>query len=63
MLLNGNGTNHANPLKNGDGIEQEHARDPRDEAPATPPSSTSRSVSPMTAGPTVDFDGLSWPSE
>ena len=44
-------------------MEQEHARDPRDEAPDTPPQSASRSVSPFTAVPTVDFDGLSWPSE
>ena len=44
-------------------IEQEHARDSRDEAPPTPPHVASRSVSPFTAVPTVDFDGLSWPSE
>ncbi|KAK5116252.1 GTP cyclohydrolase 1 [Meristemomyces frigidus] len=37
------------------------ARDDRDEAPITPPA-TSRSMSPFTANPTVDFDGLSWPS-
>jgi len=37
------------------------ARDERDEAPLTPPA-TSRSMSPFTANPTVDFDGLSWPS-
>lgn len=37
------------------------ARDGRDEAPLTPPA-TSRSMSPFTANPTVDFDGLSWPS-
>ena len=46
-----------------EGVEQEHARDPRDEAPLTPPlSSNSRPASPFTANPTVDFDGLSWPS-
>ena len=46
-----------------EGIEQEHARDPRDEAPLTPPSTNnSRPASPFTANPTVDFDGLSWPS-
>ena len=44
-------------------LEQEHARDPRDEAPPTPPlSSYSRPASPFTANPTVNFDGLSWPS-
>jgi len=38
------------------------ARDGRDEAPLTPPA-TSRSQSPfITANPTIDFDGLSWPS-
>lgn len=38
------------------------ARDGRDEAPLTPPASTSRPQSPFTANPTIDFDGLSWPS-
>ncbi|KAI9712430.1 MAG: GTP cyclohydrolase I [Bogoriella megaspora] len=43
-------------------VEEEHARDPRDEAvPPTPPIS-SRPASPFTHNPTVDFDGLSWPS-
>lgn len=37
------------------------ARDTRDEAPPTPPIN-SRSQSPFTANPTIDFDGLSWPS-
>ena len=37
------------------------ARDNRDEAPLTPPA-TSRSISPFTQNPTIDFDGLSWPS-
>lgn len=37
------------------------ARHPRDEAPRTPPVG-SRSTSPYTKAPTVDFDGLSWPS-
>ena len=46
-----------------EGLEQEHARDPRDEAPLTPPlSNNSRPASPFTANPTVNFDGLSWPS-
>ncbi|KAK5149356.1 GTP cyclohydrolase 1 [Oleoguttula sp. CCFEE 6159] len=41
----------------------EHARDPRDEAPPPPtPVLTSRSASPYTQNPTIDFDGLSWPS-
>ncbi|KAF2170777.1 hypothetical protein M409DRAFT_51037 [Zasmidium cellare ATCC 36951] len=37
------------------------SRDGPDEAPPTPPA-TSRSISPFTSNPTVDFDGLSWPS-
>lgn len=37
------------------------SREEVDEAPPTPPA-TSRSISPFTANPTVDFDGLSWPS-
>lgn len=37
------------------------ARDSRDEAAMTPPA-TSRSMSPFTSNPTIDFDGLSWPS-
>ncbi|KAF7187080.1 GTP cyclohydrolase 1 [Pseudocercospora fuligena] len=37
------------------------ARDERDEAPMTPPT-TSRSMSPIIANPTIDFEGLSWPS-
>ncbi len=37
------------------------ARDLRDEAPATPPTTT-RPSSPFTQNPTIDFDGLSWPS-
>lgn len=40
---------------------QTTARDDRDEAPPTPPGTT-RSMSPFTANPTVDFEGLSWPS-
>ena len=44
-------------------VVQEQARDPRDEAPMTPPLITNgRPASPFTANPTVDFDGLSWPS-
>ena len=41
----------------------EAARDPRDEAPITPPISVSRPASPYTMNPPIDFDGLSWPSE
>lgn len=41
-------------------LEEVDARDPRDEPPT--PSAISRSSSPYTANPTVDFDGLSWPS-
>ncbi|KAL1302965.1 hypothetical protein AAFC00_003283 [Neodothiora populina] len=41
-------------------LEEVDARDPRDEAPT--PTTISRSSSPYTANPTVDFDGLSWPS-
>lgn len=37
-------------------------RDPRDEGkPLTPPSTVSRSESPYTLYPPIDFDGLSWP--
>ncbi|KAI9718686.1 MAG: GTP cyclohydrolase 1 [Chrysothrix sp. TS-e1954] len=43
-------------------LHEERPRDPRDDAhPLTPPA-TSRSSSPFTQRPTVDFDGLSWPS-
>ncbi len=41
------------------------ARDLRDEAPLTPPlttRSTTPSTTPSTQNPTIDFDGLSWPS-
>jgi GTP cyclohydrolase I len=38
-----------------------NARERDDQAPLTPPT-TSRSMSPITANPTVDFEGLSWPS-
>lgn len=38
-------------------------RDPRDDiSPSTPPT-TSRSASPYTLNPPIDFDGLSWPSQ
>ena len=38
------------------------ARDPRDEAPITPPATSSRPASPYTLQPPIDYDGLSWPS-
>lgn len=41
-------------------LDEENARDPRDQ-PTSPPL-TSRSNSPYTKNPTVDFEGLSWPS-
>lgn len=63
MMHNGDGIKPRATDKVEERVEQEHARDERDEAPATPPSTASRSLSPVTAGPTVDFDGLSWPSE
>lgn len=44
-------------------IEEEHARDPRDEAGPLTPLATSRPQSPFTQYPTIDFDGLSWPSK
>ncbi|KAI9686706.1 MAG: GTP cyclohydrolase 1 [Bathelium mastoideum] len=44
-------------------LDEEHARDPRDQAtPPTPPATASRPASPFTHNPTIDFDGLSWPS-
>ena len=43
-------------------IDEEHARDARDEAPIATPS-ISRPESPFTQHPTIDFDGLSWPSK
>ena len=56
-----NGTDEKDDKK--ECVEQEPARDPRDEVPLTPPLGTSsRPASPFTANPTVDFDGLSWPS-
>lgn len=41
----------------------EPPRDIRDEAPITPPATVSRPASPYTLNPTIDFDGLSWPSK
>ena len=42
-------------------IDEAHARDSRDEAVIHTPS-ISRPESPFTQHPTIDFDGLSWPS-
>lgn len=44
------------------GVAEEHARDARDEATPPTPLATSRPQSPFTQHPTIDFDGLSWPS-
>lgn len=44
-------------------LEEEHARDPRDEAISHTPLAMSRAQSPYTQHPTIDFDGLSWPSK
>lgn len=44
------------------GVE-EHARDAKDEASPPTPLATSRPQSPFTQHPTIDFDGLSWPSK
>ena len=41
----------------------EPARDPRDEPSPRGSANTSRPASPYTLNPTIDFDGLSWPSE
>ncbi|KAF2403155.1 GTP cyclohydrolase I [Trichodelitschia bisporula] len=52
------------PAKKGprpNNVEEENARDPRD-ATASPTLSASRPQSPFTQHPTIDFDGLSWPS-
>lgn len=50
------------PLRHSHPHLTEAARDPRDEAPHVTPS-TSRSASPYTQSPPIDFDGLSWPSK
>jgi GTP cyclohydrolase I len=44
-------------------VEEEHARDPRDEPGPSHVSLPSRPDSPFTQYPTIDFDGLSWPSD
>jgi len=45
------------------GTIHEPARDVRDEAPPTPPTTASRPASPYTLNPPIDFDGLSWPCQ
>jgi GTP cyclohydrolase I len=59
--MNGYGGQSLKYAKNG--LEEEHARDPRDEAGPSQLPSPSRPESPFTQYPTIDFDGLSWPSE
>ena len=49
------------PLPND--VEEGHARDPRDEVVSPTPLAMSRAQSPYTQHPTIDFDGLSWPSK
>lgn len=44
------------------GLGRENARDPRDEPGPSLINSPSRPESPFTQNPTIDFDGLSWPS-
>ncbi|KAK7514393.1 uncharacterized protein IWZ02DRAFT_460482 [Phyllosticta citriasiana] len=44
------------------GLDGEHAPDTRDVAGPLTPLATSRPQSPFTQHPTIDFDGLSWPS-
>lgn len=50
------------PIQAADGLVEERARDSRDEAAHTTPT-VSRPASPFTQHPTIDFDGLSWPSK
>jgi GTP cyclohydrolase I len=56
-----NGLAPKEPRPSRTAIDEEHARDARDEAPVPTPS-ISRPESPFTQHPTIDFDGLSWPS-
>ncbi|EEH33290.2 GTP cyclohydrolase I [Paracoccidioides lutzii Pb01] len=54
---------NAAPISSGTNFSGEPPRDPTDHTrPLTPPSTTSRSESPYTVNPPIDFDGLSWPS-
>lgn len=43
-------------------LDEETARDPRDTASPLTPASPSQSSNSITEKPTLDFDGLSWPS-
>lgn len=63
MAQNGDSVKNPDTAEEKEEVEQESARDPRDEASSILPRSRNRPVSPFTAAPTVDFDGLSWPSE
>ncbi|OQO15188.1 GTP cyclohydrolase 1 [Cryoendolithus antarcticus] len=65
-----NGHNAANPAQQYEEVEDSDidalelrsaARHERDQAPPTP-QPAGRSSSPFTSNPTIDFDGLSWPS-
>lgn len=55
------GVQQRNELRPDDLVEP--ARDPRDEASPRGSANTSRPASPYTLNPTIDFDGLSWPSK
>lgn len=43
-------------------VLEEKARDPKDTAESPRPAKARRTASPFTQNPTIDFDGLSWPS-
>lgn len=43
-------------------LQEAEPRDPRDTAESSRPAKISRTASPFTQNPTIDFDGLSWPS-
>lgn len=58
--MNGHAGNPHRHVQNG--LEKENARDPRDEPGPSSVSLPSRPESPFTQNPTIDFDGLSWPS-
>lgn len=57
----GKGSMNGHVSKSKGSIDESHARDARDEAAIATPS-ISRPESPFTQHPTIDFDGLSWPS-
>lgn len=54
---------HRSILKPLNGIGEEYIRDTREDAMPQTPLATSRASSPYTQHPTIDFDGLSWPSK